>query len=272
MGMATTGRKGESRGSKGKRIVVFSVLVFFIALFGSAIAGGASAGISSVQPHTLVLSPQNDVNYAYGMSSNGTAKALSIGNVNNTVTVTNEYAYTVKNATGVSTTDYATYLKDFLMTNMTLGEMNLHSVNKLNITTDIAVNATLVIGYGTSYSNFVPISASSYTAKKNTTADFGYAIGPASLTGNQSDYLMMELELSNKSTPPTYSISVHTTGIASGLFNYQTGLDVSYVIDGALILIFAFLTIPHYDVNVKPAPQGMITQKVKVNKANKNRR
>lgn len=255
---------GEARNSKGKRIVIFSVLVFFVAMLGAAIASGAATGISSVQTHTTVLSTNSEIDYAYGMHTNGTTAALPIATTAGNTTVTDTYTYSAKNATGVLTSYTGYYLKDFLLTNMTLGEMNLHSVNKLNISTDIAVNTTLVIGYGTSYSNFVPISTASYTVKKNTTADFGYAISPADLTGNQSQYFMLELELSNKSTPATYTLSIHTTGIASGLYNYQTGLDVGYVIDGALILVFAVLTIPHYDLNIntaKPAATIMTVPK-----------
>jgi hypothetical protein len=266
----------EPINSKGKRIVVFSILVFVVALVGAAIAGGAATGISDLQTHTTVLSANSQVDYVYG-AHNNTVTNLSFAAVNGTTTVENDYTYTYQkvvstttNNTTTNTTVNATGtgypVTDYLLTNMTLGEMNLHSVNKLNITTNVAVNATLVIGYGTSYNDFVPISASSYTAKTNTTADFSYKIGPASLTGNQSQYFMFELELSNKSTPATYTISVQTTGIASGLYNYQTGLDIGYVLDGVLILAFAVLTLPHYDLNINKAKPAATVMTVSTKK------
>ena len=264
----------EPRNSKGKRIVVFSIMVFFVALFGAAIASGAATGISALQTHTTVLSTNSEIDYAYGMHNN-THSALSIATASGVTTVENDYTYTYQttNATGVKVNATGTGypVTDYLLTNMTLGEMNLHSVNKLNITTNVAVNATLVIGYGTSYSNFVPISASSYTAKTNTTADFSYVIGPASLTGNQSRYFMFELELSNKSTPASYTISVQATGIASGFYNYQTGLDVGYVLDGVLILVFAVLTLPHYDLNINKAKPAATVMTVPAKKGGRKK-
>lgn len=248
----------ESRQSKGKRIVVFSMLVFFVALLAPAISGSVAQGISNVQTHSLVLQSNDVVDYAYGYISSTNVSKLPIASVDYNTTVTNTHIVEVKNATGALVSQTEEFLTDYLLTNTTIGQMNLHSVNDLNISTNVAVNATAVIGYGTTYSNFVPIASVSYTAKKNTTADFGYAISPAELTGNQSMYLMVEMELSNKSTPATYTIHIATKGVASGLYSYTTGEDVGYVIGGALILIFAFLSIPHYDLSMRSAQNGAV--------------
>ncbi len=251
----------ESRVSKGKRVVLFSTLVFLVALIAPAAAAGAAQFTSGLQTHTTVLSTDNVVSYAWGLHVKTTDNysALTLATASGNTTVTNTYSYQTTNATGVVTTHTVEPTTDYLLTNMTIGEMNLHSVSKYNISTSIAVNTTAILGYGSSYSNFVPIATSAFTAAKNKTADFGYAISPAYLTGNQSMYLMIELEMSNKSTPASYTIGLHANGVASGLFGYQTGEDVGYVIGGISILVFAFLSMPYYDLQVRQSKMGAMT-------------
>ena len=90
----------EPINSKGKRIVVFSIMVFVVALVGAAIASGAATGISDLQTHTTVLSSNSEIDYAYGMHNN-THSALSIATASGVTTVENDYTYTYQTTNSI---------------------------------------------------------------------------------------------------------------------------------------------------------------------------
>lgn len=248
----------ESKKSKGKRLIVFAILGIAVTLFFGAIAGGLAQGTASMQTHTLILGSDSAADYAWGQ--NATSKAYNALPIATTAadngtyrtTVTNTYYAKITNSTGV-VTGYKYDTVNILDTNLTLGLMNTYAVDKVAFaTTGLSGNVTAVLGDGTSYSNFEPISAYTVDKVNHTLQNLTFSITPALITGNQSSDMMLELEFSNY-TITTYTVNPSVTGIHSTLFGYTVAEDVGYVIATGLLAVSVFFVIPFHDVSFSNA-------------------
>ena len=248
----------ESKKSKGKRLIVFAILGIVVTLFFGAIAGGLAQGAASTQTHAIVLGQDSAVNYAWGQ--NATSKeysalpiaTASASNGTYMTTITNTYYAKIINSTGV-VTGYRYDTVNILSTNLTLGLMNTYAVDKVAFaTTGLSGNVTAVLGDGTSYSNFEPVSAYTVTKANKTLQNLTFAVSPAMITGNQSSDMMLELEFSNYSIT-TYTVNPSVTGIHSTLFGYTTAEDIGYVTATGLLVVSVFFVIPFHDVSFSNA-------------------
>ncbi len=238
----------ESKKHKAKRIVVFAFLGFLVAILGVAAAAGTTQAAAGVQHHSTVLQSESVIIEDWGHNPvNGTYQELPISSTNGTTTVFNDFTVTHKsgNTTNV-TTDY--YAPDYLLTNVTVNQMNVYAVNNISITTSMGGNVTATIGYGSSYRDFTPIASTSASVKGNST--FSYQIMPSELTGNQSSYLMIEFGFGKNTNFGSYTVFTTIRGVPSTDINYVTGEDVGYAITGTLLFAFGFLAVPHYDTSL----------------------
>ncbi len=228
--------------------MAFAFLAFLVAILGVAAASGITQAAAGVQHHSNVLQSESVIVGDWGHNPvNGTYQKLPISSTNETTTVFNDFTVTHKsgNVTNV-TTDY--YGPDFLLTNVTVNQMNVYAVNNISIATSMSGNVTATIGYGSSYRDFTPFATSSASAKGNST--FSFQIMPSELTGNQSSYLMIEFGFGKNASFASYTVSTTISGIPSTDINYVTGEDVGYAIAGTLLFVFGFLAVPHYDTSL----------------------
>ena len=233
---------GESKQHKGKRILVFAFLAFLVAILGISAAGYTSVGIADLQHHSTVLQSNSVIVNDYGKLSNSSYEKLLLSSVNGTSTVVNDYF--ADNATHY-------YNPDYLVSNVTVVQLNNHAINALDFTSNLYGNVSIYVGYGTNYSNFVAFSLIS-AGKNNTSSSI--SISPAELTGSQTDYLMFEVSFAKNVTYASYSVHFTLNGVSSSLGSYIVGEDVGYALSGSLLFAFGILAIPHYD-------SGIITPK-----------
>ena len=233
---------GESKQHKGKRILVFAFLAFLVAILGISAAGYTSVGIADLQHHSTVLQSNSVIVNDYGKLSNSSYEKLLLSSVNGTSTVVNDYF--ADNATHY-------YNPDYLVSNVTVAQLNNHAINALDFTSNLYGNVSIYVGYGTNYSNFVAFSLIS-AGKNNTSSSI--SISPAELTGSQTDYLMFEVSFAKNVTYASYSVHFTLNGVSSSLGSYIVGEDVGYALSGSLLFAFGILAIPHYD-------SGIITPK-----------
>ena len=225
---------GESKQHKGKRILVFAFLAFLVAILGISAAGYTSVGIADLQHHNTVLQSNSVIVNDYGKGITSYQKLL-LASVNGTATIANDYY-------AGNLTHY--YNPDYLISNVTVAQLNNHAVDSLNFTSNLHGNVSIYVGYGTNYSNFVAFSVIS-AGKNNTTSTV--SIGPAQLTGTQTDYLMFEVSFAKNVTYASYTIHFTLNGVTSSLGSYVVGEDVGYAMSGSLLFVFGALAIPHYD-------------------------
>jgi hypothetical protein len=226
---------GESKRHKGKRILVFSFLAFLVAILGISAAGYISIGVADLQHHNTVLQSNSVVIDDYGKNIDSTYQKLLLSSVNGTSTVVNDYF--ADNATHY-------YNPDYLITNVTIAQLNNHAVNAINFTSNLHGNVSVFVGYGTNYSNFVAFAKIS-GGKNSTIASV--SIGPSQLTGSQTSYLMFEVSFAKNVTFPSYTVHFSLNGVTSSLGSYVVGEDVGYALSGTLLFAFGILAIPHYD-------------------------
>ena len=225
----------ESKQHKGKRILIFAFLAFLVAILGISSAGYISVGLADLQHHNTVLGSSSVIVNDYGKNVNSSYQKLLLSSVNGTSTIVNDY-YS-NNATQYFNPDY-------LVTNVTIAQLNNHAVNLVSLASDLRGNVSIYLGYGTSYSNFVAVSEFE-TGLNNTSSSV--SVGPAQLTGNQSSYMMFEISFGKNATFASYSVHFTLNGITSPEGSYTVGEDVGYAMSGTMLFIFGFLAIPHYE-------------------------
>jgi hypothetical protein len=248
----------ESKKSKGKRLIVFAILGIVVTLFAGAVAGGLAQGAASTQTHAIIQGSNSAVDYAWGQNASSKAyDALPIAtsaasNGTYKTTVTNTYYAKITNSTGF-VTGYKYDTVNILSTNLTLGIMNTYAVDKVAFaTTGLSGNVTAVLGDGTSYDNFEPVSAYTVDKANHTLQNLTFSITPAMITGNQSSYMMLELEFSSYNIT-TYTVNPAVTGIHSTLFGYTVAEDIGYVAATGLLVVSVFFVIPFHDVSFSNA-------------------
>ncbi|MEM0134506.1 MAG: hypothetical protein QXU18_04670 [Thermoplasmatales archaeon] len=227
----------ETKGHKGKRILLFGLLAFLVAILGISASGYAATGIADLQAHATVLTNESIIIGDYGIAQNGSVHKMLLSNSNGTAYITDDYL--AGNGTGY-------YSPDYLISNVTVADLNAHAVNNISIVSNLYGNVTLEMGYGSSPSNFVAIGQ---FVVGNTTTQSSLAVSPADLTGNQSSYLMFKVEFGKGASFGAYTIHFTTKGIKSTSFGYMTGEDVGYSVSGALLFIFGIMALPHYDTS-----------------------
>ena len=215
-------QQNETAKGKGRRF--FIALIIFVILAFASVPAFASFGSAVADGHTsIVLTSESNALYIY----NDTGSGIPFGQSNISV------SYDMPVNQQVS----------FVQTNLTMGELNDFSVNKLVLNLAYSGNITEEIGFGTNSSNFIPVvSVSSFNVTET-----DYAISPQYLTGNQSQDLMFEF-ISNNTA---YSISFQVYG-DNGLhtiFGPLTAEEIGYVFGGTVIFGLAAAAGIFYDLD-----------------------
>jgi hypothetical protein len=252
-----------------KRFVIFSFLAVIMAM--AAVPIGSAAGQFMAGNGTAsVLSGPIHPDYGLGLI-NGTATALPIATSANLTTIENDYtyAYQTTNATGVkvNATGTAEYPSDMLFSNTTMLQMTEHAVNKIDLNISAAGNISITLGYGqllknTTYS-FNPLMVNNSIESKNTNATYRnvvFSVSASDFLGNSSDILMYEVQFSNASANPSYSVSVNAIGVSSSQPWYTSSVDVSYVFAGVLLMVFGVLALPFHDLTISRMSGSIQTQ------------
>lgn len=275
-----------------KRFVIFSFLAVIMAM--AAVPIGSAAGQFMAGNGTAsVLSGPIHPDYGLGLL-NGTATALPIATSGNVTTVENDFSYLGKNSTGANITLTGEYPSDVLFSNVTMLQMTEHAVNKIDLNITAAGNISIVLGYGklgknTTYS-FNPLLVNKSVESKNTNATYRnvvFSVSASDFLGNSSDILMYEVQFSNATANPSYSVSVTAIGVSSSQPWYTSSVDVSYVFAGVLLMVFGVLALPFHDITISrmsasiqmqprkksaPRPSGRPISKAPAKKKNNTRR
>jgi hypothetical protein len=213
----------ETAKSKGKRGIATLAFGLFIVILAPAIGSLTGHALISNSDNSHVLAPNSVTQFIFNSSGSGIAFAEINGTVTFDMPVNQSVAY--------------------VLTNVTVGEMNDYSVSRMAelFGSPVFVNETL--GFGTNSSNFQPFL--NVTAS-NTTQE-NVSVGPQYLTGNQSSYLMFRL--SGKETSYSFSFSLYGNNQFSFLGPFA-GEQVAYLIAGIMIIGAAALQAPWYDLEV----------------------
>lgn len=270
----------ETTKSKAKRMIVFAFVGILTVLFVSAFAGGLAQEAASTQTHSLILGNSSSISYAWGENNttNGYTplpiSTLAVVNgtgpngTYNTLVDNNYYASATVNNTTTNQYD----LVNLLVTNMTLGQMNTYAVNKVVFaTTGLSGNYSAVLGDGSSYTDFTPITVLSVSGSNATGQNLTFAITPAMITGNQSADLMLKLEFHSANAPVSYNVNPQVTGVKSTLFGYTTAEDIAYVVASGLLIVSIVMVVPFHDFSMKHAYNRMTTAR-KQKKGEKRRK
>ena len=162
-----------------------------------------------------------------------------------------------KNSTGANVTLTGEYPSDVLFSNATMLQMTEHAVNKIDLNITAAGNVSITLGYGqlgknTTYA-FNPLMVNKSIESKNTNTTYRnvvFSVSASDFLGNSSDILIYEVQFSNASANPSYSVSVQAIGVSSSQPWYTSSVDVSYVFAGVLLLGFGVLALPFHDITI----------------------
>ncbi len=256
----------ETKKHKGKRIIFFGLLAFFVVLLVIPVAGAVAQGAAGVETHSTVLQSNAVVSNDWGYNNVvGTYSTLLNAKTNYTNTISNTFTTTVnKSGNLTSVTNY--FNPDILLTNVTVAQLNAHSVDSISIATDLYGNITMTLGTGSSYKNFIPFAA---IGSGKTNAVFNFTLYPFELMGNQSSYLMYEIAFGNNTNIASYSITSTIHGVVSTAVNYMITEDAAFAVGGTLLFVFGFFAIPFHSASIIMPQQ---TQKpVKQPKTKKSR-
>lgn len=208
---------------------------------GQAISGHGSAHIffSSAAP-------------VQGWGESGTAYnplSIAVSNVNNSTTaiIGNDQSMVVGN-----NTTFQFYSTAYLLSNVTLNQLNSHSANRIEINVKSASAGNLTIGYGYAKGNssyhFSPLESAAFTGNATNFTGVTFAMDPALLSENGT--LMFQVQFTNASAVSTYTISAYAVGTSSAQPWYAVGESGGYLVGGSMLFIAGFLALPHLDINV----------------------
>lgn len=244
----------EKPKTKLKRFVFFSFLAVIVAILALPIGSSLSQGLSGHGSSELYA---NQVAFAALGLNNGTSTALPFSLVNGTATISNTYIVAGAN----NTTVYANYGTDYIVSNISMNQLNEHSVNQYFSAISQASNLTTILGFGT-YSNtangtslkFTPLLSGNFTGH-NGTANISFTLNPAMLTENSTDVLILEIQNVNASS---FSFSGYVVGTSQSQPWYLVGENSAYIAGGILLFAFGFLAMPHHDISIKKAREPLM--------------
>ena len=249
-----------------KRLVLFAFAAVIIAMAALPIGTAVGQALSG-HGTAHVLASESEVDYGIGLINGSAHAALPLATVSGISTVTNSYTYKI-NATLTGTAYYAS---DMLFTNMTLAEMNLHSVNALDMAISAHGNVSLVLGTGSLGNNltysFSPLLQTSFYA--NGTHNVNFSISPALLTANQSNDIEMQLSFKNATANPTFTVGITPIGTASAEPWYLAGESTALIAGGILLFGAGFMALPFIDVNISQmGPMQYVSGRKRKNPSN----
>lgn len=241
----------EKPKTKLKRFVFFSFLAVIVAILALPIGSSLSQGLSGHGSSELYA---NQAAFAALGQNNGTSNALPFSMINGTATISNTYMVAGAN----NTTVYANYATDYIVSNISMNQLNEHSVNAYNAYISPASNLTAILGFGT-YSNtangtslkFTPLLSGNFTGHNNT-VNVSFALNPAELTENSTDVLILEIQNVNASS---FSFAGYVIGTSQSQPWYLVGENAAYIAGGLLLFAFGFLAVPHIDLKVSKAKE-----------------
>lgn len=251
----------ESPKSKGQRFILFAVLAVIVALFVVPLGAYGSSYISG-SSHSVILEKQSVPLTVWGEKANNTTNVrLPFSVVNYTSTITSDYSYL--NATNQTKVGY--YATNYILTNVTIGELNLHDANKYIVQLAVGANISAILGYGSEISNstfsFSQMATASLKGNASQYGNLTFNLTPAMLTGNQSSQIIVELQFGSKSSVATYSEIAFGEGSTSVTNSLLTGENVAYAFGGTLLFISGFLAMPWHDISIRRMRERVKTTK-----------
>jgi hypothetical protein len=217
----------ESGKSKGQRYFAFAFIAMIVAL--ALVPASAAIGSSLAAPFdgSNVLATQSEISAVW---SNATHEVPFTRN-------STTYAAEFSMPAGATTA--------YLVTNITVEQMQASTVSALIVSTNYAGNSTVTFGLGTQASNFVPYEELSVADAYQVSLP----ISPAYLTGNGSQQAMVEIQ--SGATSLTVSIAAHGNTGLSSWFGPAVAEDIAYIFGGFVILILAIVAMPWADIDIR---------------------
>lgn len=200
----------ESGKSKGRRLIIVSVILFVFIFVAPFMGGAIGHDIVELHDNSSVLTSSSGVIYVRD-SYGGVPFAVS----------------------GNSATYDANTSTVYLVSGLTVAELNQYAVSSIKLDTSMGTY-NVTIGTGTD-SSFAPL-ATFHVVK---TTDYAIKILPSYLTGNQSDHLEFEITVPAVQTQ-TVSIQAYGDNTAGAIFGPAVLLDGTYIVAG---LIAGFATV-----------------------------
>ena len=214
--------QGETAKGKGRRFFI-ALIVFVVLAFASIPAfAGLGSGIAD-RSTSVVLPAESHVLYVYNVSGSG----IPYGQSNTSVSYDMPVNETVS----------------YVQTNLTMGELNDFSVDKLVLYLGYSGNLTEELGFGTNSSNFVP----AVVVSTENVSQTNFTVAPQYLTGNQSQDLMFKFISNN--TAYSFSFQVYGDNGLHTIFGPLTAEEIGYVFSGTVIFGLAAVAGVFYDLD-----------------------
>lgn len=245
----------ETRKSKAKR---FAFLGFIAVALMVAILPLSAYGATAISGHgsAVIYEKSAAPISGYGNLKSGGFQTVSVAQatVNNTTTTIlgNEYSTVGSNNTTVP--NY--YSAAYLMSNLTVSQLNSHSANKFVFEIKTASAGEISIGFGNVTNTsieFFPIANGSFAAGGANYSEVSFNLTPQLLTSNGN--LEYKVQFSNASAVPSYSVEAYAIGQNSAQPWYFLGQNMGYVLAIVTMLPLGFGVLPHHDTTIQKATE-----------------
>lgn len=259
--MSSTGSKEkggnmpESRKSKGKRFVAMGFLGIIIVVLMLPLSSFASAGVSGHGTAQIFEEHAAPVQ-GFGALPSGGYQNISVtqATVNNTTSsiIGNTYLSVGSN----NTTQENYYSTVYLISNLTVSELSLHGANEYVLQIEALSGGQITLGFGnlsTAGLQFYPIANKTFASGGANFTDVNFSLTPALLNG--AGYVEYEIQFSNGSRVPTYTIFALAVGSASASVTNSLMAGMSYVVSSAVLFVFGFFSLPHHDTSITQASE-----------------
>ena len=214
--------QGETAKGKGRRFFI-ALMVFVVLAFASIPAfAGLGSGIAD-RSTSEVLPAESHALYVYNVTGSG----IPYGQSNISISYDMPLNQTIS----------------LVQTNLTMGELNDFSVDKLVLYLAYSGNITEEFGFGTNSSNFVP----AVIVSTQNVSQTNFTVAPQYLTGNQSQDLMFKFISNN--TAYSFSFQVYGNNGLHTIFGPLTAEEIGYVFSGTVIFGLAAVAGVFYDLD-----------------------
>ena len=265
--------KKERKKDRAKRIALFSVLAVIAVLVSVPAISYGTAYIAG-QGTTHSLQSDTAVQYAFGQAANASIPSALLATYANNVSIVDTHyfvATTVNPAgklNGTLTEEYASTV--YVITNITVAQLNDYAANTfvLNMTGAGLPNGTITMGYGNYVSNssfvFNELEQLNYTVN-GTQANLAFPVYAWMTTGNQSQDLMFELQVTNNisqlTTFSSFSYTGYIIGNHGGINGYMYALDAGLALGTVIPMVLVIFAIPTIRIRAHRDGEGVTPQR-----------
>jgi hypothetical protein len=217
----------EKGKSKGQRLFIFAFAAVIVALVMVPVAASIGSSLAAPFDNSVVLSGQS------GVTSIWANDTYQIPFTQNTTSHAYEFSYP------------ATYYSAYLVTNLTVEELQAYSVGSLVLDTSDSGAGNVTFGLGTNAATFTPYALVPASKMSSVTI----ALSPAWLLGNQSEHVMLEVATSVVTL--SVSVAAHGNTGLSSWFGPALAENVGYILGGIAIFGFGLLAMPWADIDIR---------------------